>query len=260
MDDRNEFVDAESASFLHGEIKTTPSHDDIRGGQPVRRRVTSIISRTLPYALVAVASFGLGTLVSPRGTTQRHLIPSDAIFDNIPDKIVVFNPDEIYNDDPFGPDGLESPWTKLSPAGKGHVRVEDPQAWGLSGGYPLEDKAHSQAEEYTISVFHQLHCLAAIKSKLSKLQDWYHGENDKEYLAFALSQDHMRDEHIYHCVDYIRQSIICCGDTTLEKARTVDGKLAAGVDGWDVKHQCRDFDAILEYAAAHRSNNLTGID
>src|SRR5438105_1890072 len=81
MDDRHEFVDAESASFLHGEIKTTPSRDEIRGGQSVRRRLTSIISRALPYALVALASFGLGMLVSPRDATQRNLIPSRAIFD-----------------------------------------------------------------------------------------------------------------------------------------------------------------------------------
>jgi hypothetical protein len=95
---------------------------------------------------------------------------------------------------------------------------------------------------------------------MSKLQDWYHGENDKEYLAFALSQEHMRDDHIYHCIDYIRQAIMCCGDTTLEKARNVDGKAVRGVDGWGVEHQCRDFSAIVAYGEAHRTNNDTGID
>lgn len=101
---------------------------------------------------------------------------------------------------------------------------------------------------------------AALKSKMSRLQDWYKGENDKEYLAFVLAQDHMTEEHIYHCFDYIRQSIMCCGDTTLEKARTVGGELARGVDGWGVGHECRDYDAIYRYAAEHRSNNATGID
>jgi len=95
---------------------------------------------------------------------------------------------------------------------------------------------------------------------MSKLQDWYKGDNDREYLAFTLAEEHMRDDHVYHCFDYIRQALMCSGDTTLEKARTVDGKVARGVDGWDVEHQCRDYDAIYAYAAAHRSNNLTGID
>ncbi len=105
-----------------------------------------------------------------------------------------------------------------------------------------------------------LSCQAAIKSKMSLLQDWYKGENDKEYLAFALAEDQVTDDHIYHCFDYIRQTIMCHGDTTLEKAKTVDGKLMRAVDGWGVTHECRDYDTIYAYAAAHRSRNITGID
>lgn len=95
---------------------------------------------------------------------------------------------------------------------------------------------------------------------MSRLQDWYKGENDKEYLTFALGEDQVTDDHIYHCFDYIRQAIMCHGDTTLEKARTVNGKLVRGVDGWGVEHECRNYEAISAYAAAHRTNNLTGID
>lgn len=34
----------------------------------------------------------------------------------VPKKIVVFTPDERYDDDPFGPDGLESAWNELIPS------------------------------------------------------------------------------------------------------------------------------------------------
>jgi len=96
---------------------------------------------------------------------------------------------------------------------------------------------------------------------MSRLLDWYKGENDKEYLKFVLGQETMKDHHIYHCIDYIRQSIMCNGDTTLEKARTGDdGKLVRGVDGWGVEHVCRNFDAMYTFAAEHRSRNITGID
>lgn len=91
------------------------------------------------------------------------------------------------------------------------------------------------------------------------MQDWYEGETDKEYLTFAINDEHVSAEHIYHCFDYIRQAIMCNGDTTLERMRKVDGKLVRGVDGWGVEHECRDFDAIYAYAAAHRSRNITGI-
>lgn len=33
----------------------------------------------------------------------------------VPRKIVAFNPDESYNDDPFGPDGVTSAWNDLIP-------------------------------------------------------------------------------------------------------------------------------------------------
>lgn len=50
---------------------------------------------------------------------------------------------------------------QLSAAGKGHIRVQNPAAWELSGGFPLEDDAAPGAEEYTISLYHQLHCLVS---------------------------------------------------------------------------------------------------
>lgn len=96
---------------------------------------------------------------------------------------------------------------------------------------------------------------------MSRLLDWYRDENDKEYLRFVLGQETMADYHIYHCIDYIRQSIMCNGDTTLEKAMTgEDGNIVRGVDGWGVGHECRSFDTIYAFAAGRRSRNITGID
>lgn len=100
---------------------------------------------------------------------------------------------------------------------------------------------------------------AAIKSKLSLPQAWYAGEGDKEYLTFAINDEQVSAEHIYHCFDYVRQALMCNGDTTLEKVREVNGRLVRGVDGWGVEHECRDYDAIYTYAEAHRSHNITGI-
>lgn len=34
----------------------------------------------------------------------------------VPKKIVVFNPNESYDDDPFGPDGVTSAWNNLVPS------------------------------------------------------------------------------------------------------------------------------------------------
>ncbi|OAA57989.1 hypothetical protein SPI_06874 [Niveomyces insectorum RCEF 264] len=260
----HEFTDAESASFLHGEAKDEALPKGLLGGKAARWRQWSSVSRLWPYALVtAGVILAVGILVWPRpsnGSQEQHLLPSQALLGKIPKKLVVFSPDDSYDLDPFGPDGLENAWSKLPPVGKGHVKVDDPVAWKLSGGYPLEDEAAPKAEEYTIAMFHQLHCLAAIKSKMARLQQYYKGENEKNYLTFAINEEQVSDQHIYHCFDYIRQAIMCNADTTLEMARTVDGKRVRGVDGWGVAHECRDIDAIKTFATAHRTNNLTGID
>jgi len=50
--------------------------------------------------------------------------------------------------------------------------------------------------------------------------------------------------HTAHCFDYLRQSIMCNADTSLE------GKTEAG-PGWGSKHQCKDYDEVLAWANNH---------
>jgi hypothetical protein len=47
--------------------------------------------------------------------------------------------------------------------------------------------------------------------------------------------------HSAHCFDYIRQSIMCAADTSLE------GRTDAG-PGWGSQHECTDYDALLAWA------------
>lgn len=50
--------------------------------------------------------------------------------------------------------------------------------------------------------------------------------------------------HIAHCIDYIRQGILCAGDTTME------GKTEYG-EGQGSIHQCKDIDVIKEWVDEH---------
>lgn len=63
---------------------------------------------------------------------------------------------------------------------------------------------------------------------------------------------HSHPLHVRHCFDYLRQSIMCSGDMTLETALVHNGQRQAGVDGWNVTHQCKDWSAILEYVEANK--------
>jgi len=288
MADRHVFgEDVESAeALLRDEVKERASDGFFQSHSPSkheRRRSWGLFSHLLVCMLIAVVSFGLGRYSyasqvqdEKRSPIGRGMTPNSffliffySLFPFFPYKVAdsntsgivplkttIFQPDPRYNDDPFGPDSLQSPWGNLTPLGRGHIRIDNPSTWNLSGGYPLtDDISNPHAEEYTLSVIHQLHCLATIKSKMSLLQDWYAGENDREYLRFSLGQEFIRDEHVYHCFDYLRQAIMCSGDITLEKARVEEGKVVRGVDGWGVEHVCRDWDVIFKWAEVHRSED-----
>jgi hypothetical protein len=50
--------------------------------------------------------------------------------------------------------------------------------------------------------------------------------------------------HMFHCMDYLRQTILCNADLTVEWEALTEGKekLPTGhIDGYGVTHQCRDW-------------------
>ena len=63
--------------------------------------------------------------------------------------------------------------------------------------------------------------------------------------------------HSAHCFDYLRQSIMCAGDTSLE------GETEVG-PGWGSDHVCTDYDALLDWANKNGAlawrTNLLGDD
>ena|ERR1700761_2279317 len=61
-----------------------------------------------------------------------------------------------------------------------------------------------------------------------------------------------KKSHSTHCLEYLRQSVMCAGDTTLEPYA---GQL--GLAG--IQHKCRDWDTIFDFATKHKKTNLTGI-
>ena len=175
-------------------------------------------------------------------------------------------------------------------AGNGRVVVKDPAGWNLSGGYPAyneTDKYGPEAEYYMISVFHQLHCLVSlepgIKFSLSaefvfylyfevlyKIRSNYAPQitlkSEFEVLEKIRQRGNLTDKkhsdnplhlHLNHCFDYLRQAIMCAGDTALEKAMVVDGRPIRSVDGWGVEHECRDYSSIFNFAAQHQGSNPT---
>lgn len=90
---------------------------------------------------------------------------------------------------------------------------------------------------YSVAMFHQLHCLAQIRQAHWILLDGLATGDD----GLARSYAGRDGSHVHHCLDYLRQSIICAGDMTLEWPKQDGPGQGIAVDGWGVPHQCRDY-------------------
>ncbi|KAI0079448.1 hypothetical protein K474DRAFT_1639618 [Panus rudis PR-1116 ss-1] len=99
-----------------------------------------------------------------------------------------------------------------------------------------------------LAVFHQLHCLNLIRKGLSP--DYYRDPVTGMIAGFA---PHEWEEHVSHCVDSIRQSLMCASDISLIVWQWSEEKHQAVVK-MNTVHSCRNYDRIVDWAKDHRQD------
>ncbi|KAK7708892.1 hypothetical protein SLS64_006372 [Diaporthe eres] len=170
------------------------------------------------------------------------LLPPRAFVPDFPMKEVKFDFPTDYEDTSVEGDKL---WDKLMPIGSGFVRVPHPRRFDMPASKTIEDDP-DEAEIYSLSALHQLHCLGVIRDVVKKYE-----KHDKSRFAGA--------GHEYHCIDYIRQSIMCSADTTLDFAELQPDGRRKGFSGANSTHQCTDWDALTAWAVENRAGDKAGI-
>ncbi|KAF2724872.1 hypothetical protein K431DRAFT_281348 [Polychaeton citri CBS 116435] len=103
----------------------------------------------------------------------------------------------------------------------------------------LEDGTVDQENSGAVTVFHQLHCLNAIRMTLKMLNATVQGDMKKGDVRLA------GHDHVWHCLDYVAQGVTCRADWTLERLNS-----PTGTDGWGVMHQCQDFEGFKAHGEA----------
>ncbi|KAK7044215.1 hypothetical protein VNI00_007937 [Paramarasmius palmivorus] len=103
------------------------------------------------------------------------------------------------------------------------------KTWPIPG-----DEEHYVAE---LDVFHNLHCLNMVRKALDPAYytDWNIAENKESA------------KHVSHCLDWVRQSIMCHADTSVIVWQWEDWANETIVKG-DVAHTCRNFEKIRDWA------------
>lgn len=90
---------------------------------------------------------------------------------------------------------------------------------------------------FSLSLYHQIHCLDSLRHAILGSQG--HGQGGHGHVG-------ARDvEHSAHCLNYLRQTIMCAADLTLEP-EIVPGSQDVG-EGLGAVHICRDWSKVHEY-------------
>ncbi|CZT05096.1 uncharacterized protein RAG0_11329 [Rhynchosporium agropyri] len=220
---------------------------------------TGTLITIIGFGIVAGLCFGIGFGVGQNWNGAEHsqevdwshlsqagLLQPQSFLPRIPIKEVKFDFPTKYADTGSEADSL---WRDMMPIGAGFVRVPHPRRFDMPESKSIEGDPE-EGEVYSLSITHQLHCLAVIRHVIMKYE-----KKDKSRYA--------GEGHEYHCIDYIRQAILCAGDTTLDYAAIVKGsdgvERRLGFTGANSTHQCRDWDAIRDWAIEHRSGDKAGI-
>lgn len=97
----------------------------------------------------------------------------------------------------------------------------------------------------TLDVYHTLHCVNHLRK--SYYSDYYQNPN-------PVAQQR---EHFDHCIDLLRQTLMCHGDVALHPFEWIDDYRFP----WPTEkteHQCRSWDKLVAWSKEHSIANLEG--
>ncbi|KAF8513318.1 hypothetical protein BU17DRAFT_68833 [Hysterangium stoloniferum] len=109
----------------------------------------------------------------------------------------------------INPEAMDE-WLWTAPLGDNHIRL-----------------GHSR-RMFAVAYFHQMHCLRNIREEISK-----------EYANGV-------KEHLHHCFNYLRQSMLCAADTTLEPGDFKKRNFT--LNNVRTTHTCRDWKPMYDMA------------
>ncbi|KAJ7081762.1 hypothetical protein B0H15DRAFT_952783 [Mycena belliarum] len=126
------------------------------------------------------------------------------------------------------------------------LAIEDSERYGLSDLNAYADwrttdlfprsngfvKLGPEGRTFGIAMFHQMHCLQRIRSALVQGDPGHHTR---------------------HCLNLLRQTVLCASDTTLDPLNS-----AKGTDGLGIVHVCRDWQKVYDFVEENQLKHMNG--
>ncbi|KAJ3552824.1 hypothetical protein NM688_g3948 [Phlebia brevispora] len=98
-----------------------------------------------------------------------------------------------------------------------------------------------------LSAFHQMHCLNNIRKAL-----WSEHYVDPVTGELDGLNSHQLRAHLNHCLDTLRQGIMCAGDVSPIVWHWSDED-QGDIINLDIAHSCRSYDSLVTWAKEHKS-------
>ncbi|KAF2250332.1 hypothetical protein BU26DRAFT_379493, partial [Trematosphaeria pertusa] len=117
-------------------------------------------------------------------------------------------------------------------------------AWGAlfpkRGGFFNHPDIAPERSAY--AVFHQLHCLNALRASYWTAFDAAMSSSSEPLKPEAIPPE-ISPKHMRHCIDLLRQALMCTPDLTGE----VKNETLGGVTGFGTVHECRSWGGLMEW-------------
>lgn len=137
---------------------------------------------------------------------------------------------------------------------RGNVNITGPvggaigitkEQWEGVNNYPdspvLLDRDHGTGQYLaSLDVFHQLHCVDLLRKSIHR--EYY----DKHEGSFAGAPEAVVQGHLEHCVETLRQTLMCHGDISLLTYNWVEGR-EMPYPNFNTVHTCKKWDTLIDW-------------
>lgn len=110
------------------------------------------------------------------------------------------------------------------------------------GEYPVLLEKDYGTGQYlaSLDVFHQLHCVDLLRKSIHR--EYY----DKHEGSFAGAPEAVVQGHLQHCVETLRQTLMCHGDISLLTYNWVEGR-EMPYPNFNTIHTCKKWDTLTQW-------------
>ncbi|KAJ6789905.1 hypothetical protein PWT90_03419 [Aphanocladium album] len=244
--------DATEASDTESLLSSNTSHDKLLQSSQYERTKRNGRLKTILHS-IAIVSYSIVTVLLAIWTVKLRGMKCEC------DKGAVYSPanvavqyqkqtiDHEVFDGQSNFRGMPRPevdeaWENLLQYNDLRVQKEDLEKANITS-VPLNDEQGGYF--VSLDVYHTLHCVNHVRK--SYYGDYYHNPNPIE----------QQRKHFDHCIDLLRQTLMCHGDVSLHPYEWIDGYRFP----WPTErteHQCRNWDKLVAWSKEHSIPDLEG--